>query len=438
MAPTTTRLCAYSGEAIEVLGSVDVNVTYKEQSAYVPLLVVKHKGPSLLGRDWLQKFKLDWREIHSIQFSPLQALLDKYHTVFQETLGTLQNFKAHIYVDPNAKPKYCKARPIPYAVKAKVEEELDRLVAQGTLEPVQMWEWASPIVPVVKPDKKSVRICGDFKQTVNPVAKLDRYPIPKVEDLFVKLTGGCTFTKIDLSQAYLQLPLDEESKKFVVINTHKGLFRYTRLLFGISVAPGIFQRVMDNILQGIPGVMVYLDDILITGPTVSEHLQSLETVLDRLAKAGLHVKKNKCIFMSSSVIYLGHKIDSEGLHPLPDKVRAIVEAPCPSNPKQLKAYLGLITYYAKFLPNLSSLLSPLYKLLHKDITWQWEDEQQNAFDKSKELLTSSNLLIHFNPELPILLACDASNYGIGAVLAHRMPDGSERPIAYASRSLTQP
>ena len=100
---------------------------------------------------------------------------------------------------------------------------------------------------------------------MNPVAKLDRYPIPKVEDLFAKLTGGCMFTKIDLSQAYLQLPLDEESKRFVVINTHKGLFRYTRLPFHISAAPGIFQRVMDNILQGIPGVMVYLDDILITG-----------------------------------------------------------------------------------------------------------------------------------------------------------------------------
>ena len=258
-----------------------MNVTYKEQSACVPLLVVKHKGPSLLGCDWLQKFKLDWREIRSIQFSLLQALLDKYHTVFQETLGTLQNFKAHIYVNPTSKPKHCKAQPIPYAVKAKVEEELDQLVAQGTLEPVQMSEWASPIVPVVKPDKKSVCICGDFKQTVNPVAMLDRYPIPKVENLFVKLTGGCTFTKIDLSQAYLQLPLDEEWKKFVVISTHNGLFRHTRLLFGISAALGIFQRVMDNILQGIPSVMVYLDDILITGPTVSEYLQSLETVMDR-------------------------------------------------------------------------------------------------------------------------------------------------------------
>ena len=147
-------------------------------------------------------------------------------------------------------------------------------MTEGTLEPVQISEWASPIVPVIKPDK-SVRICGDFKQTVNPVSRLDKYPIPKVEDLFVKLTGGCTFTKIDLSQAYLQLPLDAESKKFVVINTHKGLFRYTQLPFGISAAPSIFQRVVDNIIQGIPGVVVYLDDILISAPNAREHLQSL-------------------------------------------------------------------------------------------------------------------------------------------------------------------
>ena len=207
--------------------------------------------------------------------------------------------------------------------------------------------------------------------------------------------------------------------------------------FGISAAPGIFQRVMDNILQGILGLVVYSDDILVTGPTARDHLQSLETVLDCVMKAGLHIKKDKGTFMSPSVTYLGHKIDSEGLHPLPSKVRAVMEAPCPSNPKQLKAYLGLLTYYSKFLPNLSSLLTPLYNLLQKDTTWQWEAEQQNAFEKSKALLTSSNLLIHFDPKLPIVLACDASNYGIGAVLAHRLSDGSERPVAYASRSLTK-
>ncbi len=128
-----------------------------------------------------------------------------------------------------------------------VEVELDRLVSEGTLQPIQFSDWAAPIVPVLKKDKTSIRICGDFCRTVNPVSKLDRYPVPKIEDLFAKLSGGRTFTKIDLSQAYQKITLDEESQKYVVINTHKGLFKYTRLPFGISSAPGIFQRVMESV-----------------------------------------------------------------------------------------------------------------------------------------------------------------------------------------------
>ena len=157
-------------------------------------------------------------------------------------------------------------------MRDKVEKELNRLVAEGTLEPVELAEWAAPIVSVLKPDKINIRICGDFKQMVNPVSTLDKYPIPKVEDLFSTLADGKIFSKIDLSQAYQQLPLADESKKYVVINTHKGFFRYTRLPFGISSAPGIFQRVMENILQGIPNVIVYLDDILLSSATESEHI----------------------------------------------------------------------------------------------------------------------------------------------------------------------
>ena len=246
-----------------------------------------------------------------------------------------------------------------------MEKELNRLVAEGTLEPVEVADWAAPIVPILKPDKVNVRICGDFKQTVNPLSKLDNYPIPKVEDLFSTLAGGKVFSKIDLSQAYQQLPLEEESKKYVVINTHKGLFRYTRLPFGISSAPGIFQRVMENILQGISNVVVYLDDILLSSATESDHLQLIDQVLDRLEKVGLRARKNKCQFFVPSVTYLGHRIDAEGLHPLPDKVQAIQEAPPPTNVQELRAYLGLLTYYSRFLPNMSTVLSPLYQLLQK-------------------------------------------------------------------------
>ena len=166
---------------------------------------------------------------------------------------------------------------------------------EGTLEPVQFSDWAAPIVPVLKADKLSVRIWRDFRQTVNPVLRLDCCPIPKVEGLLATL-GGRTFMKMDLSHAYQKLPLNETSRQFVVSNTHKGLFRYTRLPFGISSAPRIFQ-VIESLLSGIPRVMVYIDDILVTGATKKEHLAALDEVLSQLEGAGLRAKKEKCQFM---------------------------------------------------------------------------------------------------------------------------------------------
>ena len=305
------------------------------------------------------------------------------------------------------------------------------------MEPVQYSDWAAPIMPVMKADKSSVLICGDFRQTMNPVSKLDCYPIPKVEDLLATLRRGKTFTKVDLSQVYQQLPLEEGSRQYVVINTHKGLFSFTRLPFGISSAPGIFQRVIESLLQGIPGVIVYLDDILISGPIEGEHLAALDEVLTRLEKAGLRAREEKCQFLVPSVTYLGHTIGAEGIHPVPKKVEAIKKAPSPTNVTEFRAYLGLLTYYGKFLPNVSSVLAPLYKLLRNDYPWQWTAEEEKAFCASKELLISSQFLVHFNPTLKLMLACDASAYGVSAVLAHLMPDGSERPIAYASQTLSK-
>ena len=251
-------------------------------------IYTKGEGPTLLGRNWLSQI---WSKIHYTTSPGLHELLAKYPEVFQEGLGSLKGYEAKISVDPNATPCFFKARSVPYAMREKVEAELDRLVVEGTLVPVEYSDWATPIVAVVKSDLKSVRICGDFKVTVNPVSQLHRYPIPKIEDIFATLEGGKTFTKLDLSQAYRQLKLDAESQEYLVINTHKGLFHYTRLPFGISSAPGIFQKAMETLLQGISHVTVYIDDILITGENDVDHLQTLETVLERLAKAGLRAMK---------------------------------------------------------------------------------------------------------------------------------------------------
>ena len=234
-----------------------------------------------------------------------------------------------------------------------------------------------------------MRICGDFSVTINSTTKLDAYPIPRIKDLFTKLTGGKSYTKLDLSQAYLQIEIEEDSKDLLTINTHRGLFRYNRLPFGVSSAPGIFQRATESLL---PSVLVYLDDILVTGKTDEEHLVNLEKVLQQMETHGLRLNKSKCTFMAPEVVYLGHKIDENGLHPTEDKFRAIRDAPQPTNVSGLRTYLGLLTYYSKFLPNLSTTLAPLYSLLKSSSTWSWSDSQNEAFLLSKRMLLSSQVL----------------------------------------------
>ena len=431
------QLKTYTGEVIKVLGAIEVEVTHNEQKKQMNLLVVAGDGPSLLGRDWLSHIRLDWSTLNRIQStatSACQEILDQHNALFKDELGTVKNTTAKFNIDPQVKPKFFKARPVPYALRPKVEAQLDKLEAAGIIRPVQFSQWAAPIVPVLKRDG-SIRICGDYKVTVNLAAKTDTYPLPKIEDLFASLSGGKLFSKVDLASAYQQIPLDEQSKEFTTINTPKGLYCYNRLPFGVASAPSIFQRTMESILQGIDHVCVYLDDILITGATEKEHLQNLDKVLTRLESAGIRLKRDKCVFLLPAVEYLGHKISGQGLQPTDEKIQAIKSAPAPQDVTQLKSFLGLINYYSKFLPNLSNTLAPLYRLLQKNTRWCWESEQRKAFQQAKESLTSDCVLVHFDPAKQLILACDASPYGIGAVLSHRMDDGKDKPIAFSSRTL---
>uniref|UniRef100_A0A3B3XNZ2 Gypsy retrotransposon integrase-like protein 1 n=1 Tax=Poecilia mexicana TaxID=48701 RepID=A0A3B3XNZ2_9TELE len=194
---------------------------------------------------------------------------------------------------------------------------------------------------------------------------------------------------------------------------------------------------MDQVLQGMDGVICYLDDILITGKDAESHLTNLKEVLKRLESYNLREKREKCEFMQDSVAYLGHVIDATGIHPMKEKTTAIQKAPVPRNVTELRSFLALLNYYGKFIPNLSTLIQPMSALLHKDAGWIWSEKCQNAFENAKKSLQSDKILVHFDAELPIILACDASPYGVGAVISHQMKDGSERPIAFASRMLTK-
>ena len=206
---SSVKLRTYSGEQLAVKGFIDVTVRYKEQTEHLQLVVAHGKGPSLLGRDWLAKLCLDWTNIlcnnHECYSISLQGILDDFATVFSSELGTLKGTTATIRLDPTAQPRFYKPRAVPYALKAKIDKELDRLVQQGVIEPIEMSEWAAPIVPVLKKDG-SIRICGDYKITVNQASKVDSYPLPKIDDLFASLAGGKTFSKLDLANAYQQIP----------------------------------------------------------------------------------------------------------------------------------------------------------------------------------------------------------------------------------------
>ena len=341
--PAQVQLHVYTGDTIPVVGVAKVTVNHINQSKELPILIVKGDGPTLLGRDWLTELTLnvDWSSLHCVQVrEALSKVLDKHSAVFTNELGKAKDYVAILQVDPTVEPKFYKARPVSFAMKHKVEAELDPLLATGVIEPVKYSSWAAPVVSVMKQDG-SIHLCSDFKLTLNKAAKPDIYPLPHIDELFATLGGGKTFSKLDLSNAYQQLLLSEELKAYTMINTHKGLFRFTRLPFGASAAPAIFQRVMETLLKGIPNVSVYLDDILVSGNSDKAHLDNLEAVLSRLGAAGFQLKQSKCIFFLPEVEYLGHRIIADGLHPTTSKVKAIAVAPPPKNVAQLKAFWAL-------------------------------------------------------------------------------------------------
>ncbi|CAH2209019.1 jg23524, partial [Pararge aegeria aegeria] len=394
------KVCSSVSSGVYHVGDDEPNegrqVIFNNLKKKLKVFVIKNGGPPLLGRDFMSAFNLIiTTQINSLSDDKdVQSLVEKYAELWRDELGSFNKFKVKLQLKDNSVPKFFKPRTVPFALKDKVEKELNRLVSSGILIPINFSHYATPIVPVLKANGQ-VKIAGDFSITLNRDLLIEKYPLPRIEEVFAKLGGGERYSKIDLKNAYNQFVLDDSSQELTTINTHKGLFKYTRLVYGLANAPAIFQKSMETLLSGIDGVSVWLDDICITGSDRNSHLKRLDEVLSKLSDAGLRLEKNKCEFFKESVKYLGYVISKAGLTTCPDKVEAIINAPEPSNVTEVKRFLGFVNYYRHFIPNASALLRPLHDLLRNDTPWEWGARQRRSVADVRRHLCSERVLAHF-------------------------------------------
>lgn len=443
-----------SGEKLTVKGEILVRVKVNSKIFILPLVIIKSKavGIPLLGRNWLDKIVPNWRltfqMINKLDSPPgvgtdflnikniVETFKVKYPNVFNSNeTNHIAGFEAKLIVKDNVTKIFHKAYSVPYSLRDKVNSQLREMVKENILLPVRQSEIASPIVIVPKKNG-TLRICGDFKKTLNPILKTDHYPLPTLEDMFFSVSGGILFTVLDLKNAYLQLPVNKQSQELLTINTSLGLFQYTRLPYGVSSSPAIFQSIMEECLKGLDFVAVYLDDVIISGKTVAECVKNVNLVLERFNVHNIKINLEKSVFFQEEIEFLGHHLSKQGIKPLSSKIREIEEAPAPQNVTQLKSFLGLLNFYMKFVPRLSEACYPLNELLKKKVTFVWSKKQQESFDRCKLLLANCFRLAHYDPSKPLIVAADASPYGLGALLS-QVVDGEAKPIMCASCTLTE-
>ena len=296
--------------------------------------------------------------------------------------------------------------------------------------------WAFPLVPVKKKDG-SIRICIDYRK-LNEVTLPDSYPLPRVQDCLDALQGSCWFSTLDCTQGYFQLQTHPDDMSKTAFVCEKGLFAFKVLPMGLINSGATYQRTIEQIMAPIQyeTCLIYLDDIIVYSKTFEEHIQRLDEVFTRIGRANLRFSPKKCFVTQREVTFLGHRVSPLGVAMCEDKVQAVQNWPIPTCVKDLRAFLGLASYYRKFIQSFSSIAAPLKKLTEKGVNFRWSGDCQKAFDTLKSALVSAPILGYINSHDVLYLDCDASSFGIGAVLS-QLQNGQERVIAYFSKSMTK-
>ncbi len=385
-------------------------------------------------------FDLSKSELNQDQQREMMIMLGKNRDVFAKNLQELGCTDIHHHRIETGDAAPIKQRP--YRTTPEKHQEIERQIKEmsdADLIQPSVSVWQSPVV-LVKKKSGQYRFAVDYRR-LNQVTEPISYPLPRIEDVFDSIgeAKAKLFSVLDMASGYWQIPLDPETAHKTSFVTHSGVYSFRKLPFGLMNAPSCFSMVMGEVLRGLTFkyALVYVDDILVYSPNFAEHLSHLQDVFDRLRKAGLKLKPEKCQFAASRVPYLGHYITRSGVEMDEAKLKVVKSFPVPKSQKQVRSFIGLCNYYRRFVQDFAKIAKPLNDLFKKtDMPFRWTDECQSAFEKLKQALVSEPIVLQypdFNREFT--LSCDASDYAIGYILGQLDDNGGEHVVAYAGRSL---
>ena len=428
----TKILYGPGGTALKVNGKFTATLSKVNKSTEEEVYVVDGLRTPLLGGLAAMKLQLVAR-LNTISLDTKETVKREFPKLFSG-LGKMKGAYT-IVLKPGAKPfSLSTPRRISLPLMPKVKEELTRMEQQGVISKVEEpTAWCAPMVVVPKRTGK-VRICTDLTE-LNKSVMREKHPLPSVEHTLGQLAGARIFSKLDANAGFWQIPLSKDSSLLTTFITPFGRYCYNRLCFGISSAPEHFQKRMSRILEGLEGVLCQMDDVLIWGATQREHDERLRKTLTRLQEAKVTLN-DKCEFSKSRIKFLGQVIDASGVSADPDKVGAVKAMAEPRNISEVRRFLGMTNHLGKFLPHLAEKTRPLRDLLRKSNMWAWGPQQQQAFEQIKTELTTPPGLALYDPNADTLVSADSSSYGMGAVLLQRRNETDWKPVAYASRALS--
>lgn len=411
---------SYGGHRLNFLGMFRAQIQIGKQQIDANFYVADEFGKFLIGYETgygLGILKIGY-EINQIE-----------HGDF----GKIKDVEVEIPIKPDVKPVQQPYRRVPAPLEKLVDDRIEELLRKGIIEKVKSAKWISPLVIV--PKQNDIRVCVDMRRA-NQAVERENHPLPTMEDLLPELGTAKYFSKLDVKQAYHQVEIAPSSRDITTFITKKGLFRYKRLMFGITCAPEIFQKIMEQILKGCDGCLNYMDDVIVFAPTKELHDSRLKKVLQRLDEYNVTLNKEKCVFGVNEIIFLGHRLSPDGIKPTHDKILAVKQFREPRSAEEVRSYLGLVNYLGKFIPNLATVTEPLRELTKNDTVFDWGTEQQEAFDELKRCISKETTLGYYNVSDRTQVIADASPVGLGAILIQFNENGVPRVICYANRSLT--